>query len=105
MPYPTHFCLVIEPAVPFMEFIVQLESFDYSSLNIIDNQKRVYKIHHEEINQYVKPYPSKNYECTVKIDDVVNISVQKMNGSNELSLQTFLSICSNMIMIKDLMYF
>ena len=80
---------MIEPVVPFMGFLVQLEPFDYSSLKIIDSQKLVYEMYHAETNHHVKPSPSINHECTVKIDDVVKISVQKINGPKELSLQTF----------------
>ena len=77
MPYPTRSCVVIEPAVPFMGFLVQLEPFDYSSLKIIDSQKFVYEMYHEETIQHnVMPSSSINHECTVKIDGVVKISVQ-----------------------------
>ena len=72
MPYPTRSYVVIEPAVPFMGYLVQLEPFDYSSLKIIDSQKLVYEMYHRETN----------HECTVKIDGVI-----KINGPNELSLQ------------------
>ena len=105
MPYPTRSCVVIEPAVSFMGFLVQLDPFDYSSLKIIDNQKLVYEMYHEETNHYDKLSPSVNRECTVKIDGVVKISVQKINGPNELSLKTIPSICSNMIMTKELIYY
>ena len=44
-------------------------------------------MYHEETNHNEKPSPSINHECTVKIDGVVKISVQKINGPNELSLQ------------------
>ena len=44
-------------------------------------------MYHEETNHHEKPSPNINHECTVKIDGVVNISVQKINGPNELSLQ------------------
>ena len=54
MPYPNRSCVVIEPAVPFMGFLVQLEPFDYSSLKIIDCQKLVYEMYHEETNHHVK---------------------------------------------------
>ena len=60
-------------------------------------------MYHEETNHHEKPSPSINYECTVKIDGVVKISVQKINGPNDLSLQNFPSIYSNMIMINELM--
>ena len=90
MPYPTRSCVVIEPALPFMGFLVQLEPFYYSSLKIIDSQKLVYEMYHEKpIQHNVMPSPSIKHECTVKIDGVVKISVQKINGPNELSLQTF----------------
>ena len=87
MSYLTRSCVVMEPVVPCMEFLVQLEPFDYSSLKIIDHQKFVYEMYHEKYNHHEKPSPSINHECTVKIDGVVKISVQKINGPNELSLQ------------------
>ena len=90
MPYPTRSCVVIEPATPFTGFLVQLEPFDYSSLKIIDSQKLVYEMYHEEdIQHNVMPSPSIKHECTVKIDGVVKISVQKINVPNEMSLQKF----------------
>ena len=89
MSYPTRSCVVIEPAVSFVGFLVQLEPFDYSSLKIIDSQKLVYEMYHEETNHHVKPSPSINHEYTVKIDGVVKISVQKINGPSELSRQFF----------------
>ena len=52
MPYSTCFCVVIEPVVPFMKFLVQLEPFDYSSLKIIDKQKLVYEMYHENPNHH-----------------------------------------------------
>ena len=85
MSYLTRSYVVMEPVVPFMEFLVQLEPFDYSSLKIIDHQKVVYEMYHEEYNHHEKPSPSINHECTVKVDGVVKISVQKINGPNELS--------------------
>lgn len=79
---------MIEPAVPFMGFLEQFEPFDYSSLKIIDSQKLVHKMCHEETNHHnIIPFPSIKHEYTVKIDGVVNMSVQKINGPNELSLQ------------------
>ena len=106
MPYPTRSCVVIGPAVLFMELLVQLEPFDYSSLKIIDIQKLVYDMYYEETIQHnVIPFPSIKHECTVKIDGVVKISVQKINGHNELSYKKIPSICSNMITIKELMYY
>ena len=80
---------MIEPAVPFMGFLIQLEPFDYSSLNIIDHQKLVNEMYHEESNHHAIPSPSINHECTVKIDSVVNISVDKINEPNELLPQIF----------------
>ena len=44
-------------------------------------------MYHEETNHHEKPSSSINHECTVKIDGAVKISVQKINGPNELSLQ------------------
>ena len=87
MSYLTRSCVVIEPAVPFMGFLVQLESFDYSSLKIVDSQKLVYEMYHEETNHHKKPSPSLNHECTVKIDGVVKISLQKINRPSELAYQ------------------
>ena len=46
-------------------------------------------MYHEESNRHRKPSPSINHESTVKIDGVVKISVNKINGPNKLSLQTF----------------
>ena len=68
MPYPTRSCVVIEPAVPFMGFLVQLKPFDYSSLKIIDSQKLVYEMYHEETNPVIEfPSPSIKHEyITVK---------------------------------------
>ena len=87
MPYPARSCVVIDPAVPFMGFLIQLEPFDYSSLNIIYHQKLVHEMYREESNHHENLSPSINHEYTVKIDGGVNISVQKINGHNELSLQ------------------
>ena len=90
MPHPVRSCVVIEPVVPFMGFLVQLEPFDDSSLKIIDHQNLVYEMYHEKpIQHNVMPSPSIKHEYTVKIDGIVKISVQKINGPNELSLQTF----------------
>ena len=83
MSYLTRSCVVIELVVPLMGFLVQLKSFDYSSLKIIDYQKFVHEIHHEESNHHEKLSPSINYECTVKIDGVVKISVIKINEPND----------------------
>ena len=87
MPYPTRSYVVIERAVSFMGFLVQLEPFDYLSSKIIDSQKLVYEMYHEETNHHVKPSPSINHECAIKIDCVVKISVQKIDGPSELSRQ------------------
>ena len=92
MPYPTCSCVVIEPAVPFMGFLIQLEPFNYSS-KIVDRKNLVYEMYHEETNHHEKPSPGINHDLTVKIDGVVKISVQKISQS----------ICSDMIMIKELM--
>ena len=66
MPYPTRSCVVIEPVVPFIGFLVQLEPFDYSSLKIIYHQKLVYEMYNEESNHREKNAQSINHECTVK---------------------------------------
>ena len=88
-PYPTRPCVVIEPAVSFMGFLVQLESFDYSSLKMIDNQTLVYILYNEETNDHKKLSSSINHECTVQIDGVVKISVHKVIGVSDFSMQTF----------------
>ena len=79
----------MRPATPFMVFLVKLEPFDYSSLKIIDRQKFVYEMYQEESNHHEGSYPSINHECTVQIDGVVKISVNKVNELNGFSLQTF----------------
>ena len=88
MPYPTRSCVVIEPAVQFMGFLIQLEPFDYSS-KIVDRQKLVYEMYHEESNnlEVTSPLPSPgiNHDLTVKIDGVVKISVQKISHSDCLT--------------------
>ena len=69
MPYLTGYCVVIEPAVPFIGSLVQLEPFDHSSLKIkiVDGQKLVYEMYHEEtIKHNVMPSPSIKHECSVK---------------------------------------
>ena len=81
-------CTTMRPATPFMVFLVKLEPFDYSSLKIIDRQKFVYEMYQEESNHHEGSYPSINHECTIQIDGVVKISVNKVNGLNEFSLQT-----------------
>ena len=90
MPYPTRSCVVIEPAVQFMGFLIQLEPFDYSS-KIVDRQKLVYEMYHEEANNREIPSPGINHDLTVKIDGVVKISVQKIIQSdcNKFSINMF----------------
>ena len=94
MPYPTRSCVVIEPAVPFMGFLIQLEPFDYSS-KIVDIQKLVYEMYHEESDdlEITSPLPSPgiNHDLTVKIDGVIKISVQKISQSdcNKFSINMF----------------
>ena len=44
-------------------------------------------MYHEETNHHENSSPSIYHECTVKVDGVVKISVQKINRPNELSLQ------------------
>ena len=89
MPYPTRSCVVIEPAVQFMGFLIQLEPFDYSA-KIVDRQKLVYEMYHEETNHHEKPSPSINHYLTVKIDGVVKISVQKIGQSDYEDYNKFL---------------
>jgi len=82
MPYSTRSCIVIEPATPFMGFLVQLEPFDYSSLKIIDRQKLVYEMYREEQN-FKPPSPSRNHKCTIQIDGVRKISVNRVIGTSD----------------------
>ena len=89
MPYPTRSCVVIEPAVQFMGFLIQLEPFDYSA-KIVDRQKLVYEMYHEETNHHEKPSPGINHDLTVKIDGVVKISVQKIGQSDYEDYNKFL---------------
>jgi len=84
MPYPTRSCVVIEPAVQFMGFLIQLEPFDYSA-KIADRQKLVYEMYHEENDPRELPSPGINHDLTVKIDGVVKISVQKISHSDCLT--------------------
>ena len=79
MPYPTRSRVVIEPAVPLMDFLVQLEPFDCSKINN-DQQRVAYELVFEESSYREIPTPCVNYDCTVKIDGVVKISVNKING-------------------------
>ena len=46
-------------------------------------------MYHEESNHHEKPSSSIKHKCTVKIDGVVKISVNKINGPNEVLLQKF----------------
>ena len=89
MSYPTHSFVVIEPATAFMVFLVQLEPFDYSSLKTIDRKKLVYEMYHEETNHHENPSPSINHKYTVQIDGVVKISVYKVIGVSDFSMQIF----------------
>ena len=67
-----------------------MEPFDYSSLKIVDSQKLVYEMHNEENNPRNEfPSASINHDLTVKIDDVVKISVQKINWPSQSDYQTF----------------
>jgi len=90
MPYPTRSCVVIEAAVQFMGVLIQLEPFDYSS-KIVDRQKLVYEMYHEETNHQEIPSPDINHDLTVKIDGVVKISVQKISqlDCNKFSINMF----------------
>ena len=78
MPYPTRSSVVIEPTDPFMGLLVQLEPFDYSIVND-DQQRRVYKLIFQESSYIGKPAASINHNCTIKINDVVKISANKVN--------------------------
>ena len=61
-----------------MGFLVQLEPFDYSSINI-DRQALVCDLLFESSCSRDIPAPSINYDCSVKFNSVVNISVNKAN--------------------------
>ena len=69
---------MIEPAVSFMGFLVQLEPFDYSNVNIY-RQALVCDLLFESSCSRDIPIPSINYDCSVKFNSVVNISVNKAN--------------------------
>ena len=82
MPYPTRSCVVIKPAVPFIGFLVQLGLFGCSKLNN-DQQRVVYELLFGEFSCGEIPTPSINHDCTVKIDGVVKIGVNKINGISD----------------------
>ena len=65
-----------------MGFLIQLEPFDYSA-KIVDRQKLVYEMYHEETIHQQIPSPGINHDLTVKIDGVVKISVQKISWSSQ----------------------
>ena len=69
-----------------MGVLIQLEPFDYSS-KIVDRQKLVYEMYHEDTNHHEKPSPGINHDLTVKIDGVVKISVQKISWSSQSDYQ------------------
>ena len=77
MPYPTRSCVVIEAAVPFMGFLVHLELFDYSTINN-DQQRVAYELLFEESSYREISTPTTNHDCTVKIDDDVKFSLNKI---------------------------
>ena len=78
MPYPTRSYVVIEPVVPFMGFLVQLEPFDYSIVNI-DRQAPVYDLLFEPSSSRNISTSSINHDCTVKIDGLIKTSTIKVN--------------------------
>ena len=79
MPYPTRSCVVIEPVIPLMGFSVQSEPFNYLKINN-DQQRVAYELLFEESGYRENPTPYINHNYTVKIDCVVKISVNKING-------------------------
>ena len=46
-------------------------------------------MYHEEINHHKKPSPSISHKYTVQIDGVVKISVHKVIGVSDFSMQIF----------------
>ena len=70
-------------------FLLQLEPFDYSLLKIVDRQKLVYEMYQEEPNRYKKPSPSIKHKCTVQINDVAKISVNRVIGTSDFLMQIF----------------
>ena len=78
MHYPTRSYVVIESAFPFKRFLVQLEPFDYSIVNV-NQQAIVYDFLFESSSSRDIPAPSINHDCTIKIDGVVKIKVNKVN--------------------------
>ena len=102
MPYPTRSCVVIKPAVTFIGFLVQLGLFGCSKLNN-DQQRVVYELLFGEFSCGEIPTPTINHDCTVKIDGVVKIGVNKINGiSDNIERDNFQSKCSNRI--KELIF-
>ena len=91
MYYHIRFCVVIEPTVPFMGFLLQLEPFDYSKINN-DRQMVAYDFLFEKSSYREIPTPSINHDCTIKIDVVVKISVNKINGIRDNMEQNKFSI-------------
>ena len=55
-----------------------MEPFDYSKINN-DQQRIAYELLFEESSYREMPTPTRNHDYTVKIDGVVNISVNKIN--------------------------
>ena len=82
MSYPTRSCVVIEPTVSYMRFLVQLEPFDYSKINN-DQQRVTYELLFEETSYREIPTRTINHDYTFKIDGVVKISVNKINGIDD----------------------
>ena len=79
MPYPTRSCVVIEPVIPLMGFSVQSRPFNYLKINN-DQQRIACDLLFGESSHREIPSPTINHDCTVKIDGVVKIGENKING-------------------------
>ena len=100
MLYPTQSYIVIEFVVPFMDFLVQLEPFDYSIVNV-NQQAIVYDFLFGSSSFRDIPAPSINHDCTIKIDGVVKISVNKVNEINLIKVDQFMEKFSIKIYKQD----
>ena len=58
-------------------------------------------MYHEETNHHETPSPSINHECTIKIDGVVKISVNKVNEINVNKVDQFMEKFSIKIYKQD----
>ena len=72
MSYPTPSCVVIEPVVPFMMYLVYLELFDYSIVDI-NRQVLIDDLLFEPSSSRNIPALSINHDYTIRIDNIVKL--------------------------------